>query len=87
MHGVGDHSHGEILANLFFDLFLLADVAGSSTLSSLGRGCVGGEREILINICHVQLVEDINPAHAQGMKQSVCVCVSTKIAKSGGLGT
>ena len=45
MHGAGDHSHGEMLENLFFDLFLLADVVGSSTLSSLGRDCVGGERE------------------------------------------
>ena len=41
--GVGDHSHGEMLANLFFDLFLLADVAG--TLSSLGRDCVSVRRE------------------------------------------
>ena len=31
------NSHGEMFANLFLDLFLLAAVAG--TLSSLGRVC------------------------------------------------
>ena len=45
------NSHGEMFANLFLDLFLLAAVAG--TLSSLGRVCDSmHERERERSSCH-----------------------------------
>ena len=49
----GGNSHGEMFANLFLDLFLLAAVAG--TVSSLGRVC-DGAHEKERNLCTVQRI-------------------------------